>query len=287
MFHIELRAAEGVNFPYHVIGKAQLRILPFADPWVWMDPQADPYVLFAQDYGAERADVGEVEALWYAWVSRVSSCCPDDAREGLRYCGEALLPVARRILPEYLSRWPAIHAKLVELLREAPSETDLSAAIRRNEQLFGLSYPEGGREVFHFNHFPTTATQKPGPHFILGLGCLSLPEGHLLGVIESEVGLTLLQQIIEDERVASHRQQLEEVTKHDHYVRGLPSLLDPLSWVIRAIARRGDAVTLDDIPRKPGEEGLWRITESLFHNRHLWPKAGLIDFVCAALEEIR
>jgi hypothetical protein len=101
------------------------------------------------------------------------------------------------------------------------------------------------------------------------------------------VGNTLLEQILEDERVSSYRRQLEEVTKQDHYVHGLPSLLDPLSWVVRAIEKRGDALTLDDIPRKPGEEGLWRITESLFHNRHLWPKAGLVDFVCASLDGLR
>jgi hypothetical protein len=287
VFQIGLRVAQGVNFPYYGMGKSDLRILPFADPWVWMDAQTDPYVLFAQDYGVERADVGEVEALWYDWLFQVSSYCPDDARESLKHCGSPLLSVAQRILPEYLSRWPGIHGKLTKLLRQAPSATDLFAAIRRNEQLFGLSYPEGGREVFHFNHFPTTATQKPGPHFVFGLGCLSLPEGHLLGAIESEVGLTLLEQILKNERVASHRRQLEDITKQDHYVHGYGSLLEALNFTVRAIERRGDAVTLDDLPRKPGEEGIWRITESLFHNRHLWPRAGLVDLVCAALEGLR
>lgn len=286
MFRIELTAAEGVNFPYYVMGKAQLRILPFDDPWVWVDPEADPYVLFAQDYGAERCDLGDVEDPWYDWLSQVSSSCPTDARESLQYCGGPLLPVARETLPEYLSRWPEIHAKLTKLLREGPSETDLSAATRRNEHLFGLSYPEGGQEVFHFNHFPTTAAQKPGPHFVFGLGCLSLPE-ELLPVIESELGTTLLQQILEDERLSSHRQQIEEITRQDHYVQGYGSLLDGLNMVVRTLEKRGAAVTLDDIPRKPGEEGLWRIMQSLFHHRHLWPEAGLIDFVCTSLDELR
>ncbi len=267
------------------MGKAQLRILPFADPWVWVNPEADPYALFAQEYGAERRDVGDVEGPWYDWLSHVSSCCPDDARESLKYCGDPLLPLAREILPEYLSRWPELHAKLAELLHEGPSETNLSSIIRRNEQLFGLSYPEGGREIIHFNHFPTVATQKPGPHFVFGLGCLDRPE-ELLPLIESELGTTLLLQIIEDERLASHRQQLEEITKHDHYIHGYVSLIEGLNMVVRRIERRGEAVTLDDLPRKPGEEGLWRIMESLFHHRHLWPRAGLIDFVCTSLEAL-
>lgn len=287
MFRIELRAAEGVNFPYYVMGKAQLRILPFADPWVWAEPQADPYVLFAHEYGAERQDLGEVEGPWYDWLSQVSSSCPDDARESLKYCGDPLLPVARGILPEYLSRWPEIHARLTDLLREGPSEADLSSVIRRNEQLFGLSYPEGGGEVIHLNHFPTTAAQKPGPHFVFGLGCLSLPGGQLLSVIESELGTTLLQQILMDQRVASRRRQIEEITKEDHYVRGLWSLIEGLNMVVRTLEKRGAAVTLDDLPRKPGEEGLRRIMESLFHHRHLWPKAGLIDLVCTSLDELR
>ncbi len=286
MFRIELRAAEGVNFPYYVMGKAQLRILPFADPWVWMDPQADPYLLFAQEYGAERCDLGDVEGAWYDWLSQISSSCSDDARESLKYCGGPLLPVAERILPEYLSRWREIHAKLTKLLREGPSEADLSSVIRQNEDLFGLSYPEGGREIIHFHHFPTGTTQKPGPHFVFGLGCLHRPE-ELLPVIESELGVTLLQQILENERVASYSRRIDEITKRDHYVRGPWSLLDGLNMVVRTIEKRGDAVTLDDIPRKPGEEGLWRIMESLFHHRHLWRRAGLIDFVCTSLEELR
>ena len=287
MFRIELQIAEGVNFPYYVMGKAQLRILPFADPWVWVDPQADPYLLFAQDYGVERHDVGDVEALWYDWLSQVSSSCPDHAREGLKYGRDPLLPVAQSFLPEYLSRWPGIHDRLTKLVQEAVSEADLSSAMRRNEHLFALSYPEGDRETIHFNHFPTTATQKPGPHFVFGLGCLSLPEGRLLRTIESEVGLTLLEQIVKDERVASYRAQLEEITRRDHYVQGFGSLLEALNNVVRTIEKRGASVTLDDLPRKPGEEGIWRITESLFHHRHLWPEAGSIDFVCAALEGLR
>ncbi len=283
MFRIELRVAEGVNFPYYVMGKAQLRILPFADPWVWIDPQTDPYALFAQEYGAEGGEVESAEDVWYEWLSQTSASCPDDAQESLKHCGGPLLPVARGILPEYLSRWPAIHAKLAGLLREAPSEADLSAALLRNERLFGLSYPEGGREVFHFNHFPTTATQKPGPHFVFGQGCLSRPE-ELLTTIESEVGLTLLGQLLTSERVASRRQQVEEITKQDRYVRGLWSLLEAVNGVVRVIERRGAAVTLDDMPRKPGEQGLWQITESLFRNRHLWPKAGLAHFVYTSLD---
>ncbi len=286
MFRIDLRAAEGVNFPYYVMGKAQLRILPFADPWVWVDPQADPYALFAQEYGAERCGLGDVEGPWYDWLSQVSSSCPDDARESLKHCGGPLLPVAERVLPEYLSRWPDIHAKITKLLREGPSEADLSSAIRRNEDLFGLSYPEGGRETIHFHHFPTATTQKPGPHFVFGLGCLRRTE-ELLPVVESELGVTLLAQILENERVASRRQQIEEITKQDHYVRGPWSLVEGLNMVVRTLEQRGAAVTLDDLPRKPGEEGLWRIMESLFHHRHLWPEAGLIDFVCTSLEGLR
>jgi len=288
MFQIELQVAEGINFPYYVMGKAQLRILPFADSWVWIDAETDPYALFAEKYGEESSEVEGAEALWYEWLSQTSASSPDDARESLEHCQGPLLPIARGILPEFLERWPAIHERLATLLRAGPSETALSSVLRRNEDLFGLSYPESGREVFHFNHFPTTATQKPGPHFIFGLGCLSLPQGQLLGTIAHEVGNTLLQQLIEDERLASYRERLEEITRHDRYVHGYWSFVEALNWVIGAIEREGNALTLDDIRRrrKPGEEGIWRITESLFRHRHLWPKAGLVNFVCASLDAL-
>ena len=61
-----------------------------------------------------------------------------------------------------------------------------------------------------------------------------------------------------------------------------------MNWVVRALDREGEALTLEDARRrrKPGEEGLWRITQCLLQHRHLWPGAGLIEFVCAALEEV-
>lgn len=286
MFRVELQVAEGVNFPYYVMGKAQLRILPFADPWVWTDPQADPYALFAQEYGAERSDIGDIEKLWYNWLSRISFSCPDNARGSLRCCDDPLLSIAQGVLPEYLTRWPDINSKLTGLVREAASDADLSSGISRNEQRFGLSYPDGGREVIHVNHFPTTATQHPGAHFVLGMGCLARPD-ELLRVIESEVGLKLLAQILEDEQVASHCQQLEDITGQDDYVQGFWSLLEAVNGVVRAIERRGASVTLEEMPRKPGERGFWQITESLFRNRHLWGEAGLIEFVRRSLDDLQ
>ncbi len=286
MFEIELRAAEGVNFPYYVMGKYQLRILPFADPWVWVDAQSDPYILFAREHGADATEVENSEAAWYKWLSRTAAVCPDDARVSLSHCQGPLLAIAQCLLPDYLARWPAIHQKLAESLSDGPSEADLLSVLRQNESTFGLSYPETGQEVLHFNHFPTTATQKVGPHFIFGLGCLSLPEGHLLATIAHEVGNTLLWQIVDDKRVAVYRDLVENVTRQDRYVRGYGSLVEALNWVIRAIERDGDGLTLGSLQarRKPGEEGIWRITESLFRQRRLWPEAGLVDFVCASLD---
>lgn len=285
MFHIELRVAEGVNFPYHVLGKAQLPISPFTDPWVWMDSQADPYILFAQEYGAEEGDVGEAEDIWYDWVSQTISRSPESARESVQYCDDRLLPIVQEILPEYLSRWPGIQEKLEELLCEAVSEGDLTSIIQWNERVFGLSYPEDDREIIYFNHFPTVAQQKPGPHFVFGLGCLYQRE-LLLQRIESEVGITLLGRIFEDERVCVSFRRIEPMTRQDRYVQGRGSLLEALNNVIRAIEKHGDAITLEDIPHKPGERGYWKIVESLFHNRDLWHREGLIGFVCASLDYI-
>ncbi len=225
-------------------------------------------------------------SFWYNWLSRTAAVCPDDATESLRHCQGPLLSIAQSILPEYMGRWPAIHEKLAALLRDGPSEADLLSALQRNEALFGLSYPESGREVFHFNHFPTTATQKPGPHFVFGLGCLALPEGQLLQAIESEAGLTLLEQILKHERVSFFHDRVAEITKCDHYVQGDYGLLEAVNNVVRVIAKAAAAVTLDEMPHKPGEDGYERIVAGLFGHRHLWPQAGLIDFVCASLEAL-
>jgi len=286
MFRINLRISEGINFPYYVLGKAQLAISPFNDSWVWMDPQSDPYVLFAQEYGiVEKVDLGDVGDAWYDWLSKTISNCPESAGDSLRYCDSQLLPLAQRLLPEYMPRWPSIQVKLARLLSKAVSETDPSFVIQRNESLFGLSYPENGREVIYFDLFPTIAQQKPGSHLVFGLGCLQRP-GQLLSQIESEVGLTLLERVFECERLCLAFRRVEAITKDDRYVRGRGSLLEALNNVIRAIEKHGDTVTLNDIPHKPGEQGYWQIVESLFGHRHLWKEKGLYDFLIVSLDEL-
>jgi len=105
MYRINLRVSEGINFPYYVLGKAQLAISPFPDSWVWMDPQSDPYAIFAQEYGiVGQADLADVGDMWYDWLSKTMHNCPECAGDSLRYCGSQLLPIAQRLLPEYLSR---------------------------------------------------------------------------------------------------------------------------------------------------------------------------------------
>jgi len=173
----------------------------------------------------------------------------------------------------------------VKLLRKAVPEPDLPLVLQRNERLFGLSYPENGQGVIYFDLFPTVAQQKPGSHLVFGLGCLHRP-GQLLSQIEGEIGLTLLEMIFECERVRQSFRRIEAVTNNDRYVRGRGSLLEALNNVIRAIERRGDAVTLDDIPRKPCEQSYWQIVESLFGHRHLWKEEGLYDFIIASLDAI-
>ncbi len=283
MFCIELQVAEGANFPYCILGKAQLAISPFTDPWVWMDRETDPHILFDQEYGAEETDLGDVEDAWYDWLSQTISHSPQ--RGSPQYCTTPLLAIAQRILPEYLSRWPGIQNKLAKLLREAVSETDLLSIIQRNERLFGLSYPDDGEETIHFNLFPTLAEQKPGAHFVFGLGCLYQSE-RLADRIESEVGLTLLERILQDEGVCALSRRPETVTKNDRYVRGRGSVIEAVNSVLRAIDKHGDALTLDRIPQKLGEEGYWRIVKSLFRHRHLYPQIGLRDYVFISLDAI-
>jgi hypothetical protein len=61
--------------------------------------------------------------------------------------GCQLQRLARGILPDYLSKWPRIRQKLVALLEKAVPETELPAVIKRNERLFGLTYPDDVRQT--------------------------------------------------------------------------------------------------------------------------------------------
>ena len=158
--------------------------------------------------------------------------------------------------------------------------------MRENEALLDLSYPENSREYIYFNLFPTMAQQRPGPHFVFGLGCLYQPS-QLLTQIKHEVGLILLERIFEDERVRRSFRRIEIITKNDRFVQGRGSVLEALNNVIRALEKHGESVTLDDISQKPGERGYWCIVESLFQHRHLWKKVDLCDYVIASLEAIQ
>ena len=285
MFQIRLCVSQGVCFPYHILGTGRLSIAPFTDPWVWLDAESDPYALFARKYGVTETGIADVEEDWYDWVSKTISRCPESAAESLQYCSESLRQLAEGALPIFLAQWDDIHEELEQLLDRAVSDADLAGILQKNEHLFGLTYPSEGQEIFYFNHFPTLAAQRPGPHFVLGLGSLHRI-AHLLETIAHEASLTLLEQFLHDDGIRPFLERVERVTREDRYAQGGASLIEALGFTVRALDRHREATTLAHIPSKPGETGFRQITEILFLQREVYWQSGARALLLSALRKL-
>ena len=143
--NIQLATGAGMNLPYYVMGKAQLRIAPFHDQWVWVDPDSDPFSRFVDQYGAIRTDVDDVEEQWYDWLARVLSSDPFSVDQALSLCPQGLLSMATACTEEFVPRWPTIEAELKCKSEAVLPANALQQAVRANERMFGMAYPPGKR----------------------------------------------------------------------------------------------------------------------------------------------
>jgi hypothetical protein len=283
MFQVKVLVSEGVNFPYYVMGKAQLRIAPFTDPWVWPDASSDPFECFVRMYGTVQVCLPDIEDAWYDWLSATIVSSPESAPDCLPFCSDPLRKVAEPLVPEFLSAWPAIQADLSDRTGSALRQINVCQMLRDNEALFGLTYPTNGEKVFYVCFFPTLAAQQPGPHFVLGSACLSDPAS-LAKTIRGELGASLLEQLLQDDAIRLILPVVEFITRRDRDVRGGGALLEAVNQVVRAV--QGDGEPELERLRKPEAEGHWRLVESLYQHRHLL-QDGLSSFVVASVNDLR
>lgn len=283
MFSVRVAVAEGVCFPYFVMGKAQLRITPFCDPWVWADSIGDPFERFAAQYGAAMAQLGCSGELWYDWLAFVVDSCPYSTTQALAVCPATIRPVAAASVPQFAYIWPRLEALLTKQCKAAISDTDLRQVIRANEELFGMEYPPDGKQLFFVSFFPTLAAQQPGSHFVLGSACLDDPSS-LRRTIAAELGITLLWQLIESDEIAAVLPIVERLTRHDRDVQGRGALLEAVNQIVRS-CRSGSDVDVARL-RKPEAEGYWCLLQALYEHRDLMA-TGLPAFVSQSVKALK
>jgi len=280
--NIQLTTGAGMNLPYYVMGKAQLRIAPFHDQWVWVDPDSDPFAQFAAQYSAIKAEIGDVEEPWYDWLARVLSSDPFSVEQALSLCPQSLLTMATACTEEFVSRWPTIEAELKHKSETVLPADILQEAVRANGRMFGMTYPPGKRLWFFVSLFHTLASQQPGPHFVLGAALLD-DRDHLLFTINHELAIALLEPICEEERVANVLPIVDEITRRDRDVRGKGALLEAVVHTVHTHEQGGSNI---ERYRKPYAEGYWQLLESLWRHRHLLQQ-GVAEFIVQSVAALR
>lgn len=271
-----------MNLPYYTMGKARLRIAPFHDHWVWVDPDSDPFSRFENQYGTINAEVGDVEEQWYNWLARVLSSDPFSVDQALSLCPRSLLTVATACAEEFVSRWPEIEAELKHKSEAALPADALQQAVCANERMFGMAYPLDKHLRFFVSLFHTLASQQPGPHFVLGAALLD-DRDHLLFIINHESAIALLEPVCEEERVADVLPIVNEITRHDRDVRGKGALLEAVVHTVHTHEQGGSDI---ERHRKPQAEGYGQLLESLRRHRHLLQQ-GITEFVVESVAALR
>jgi hypothetical protein len=148
----------GANFPYHFLGKANLRIDPF------IRNRLVAYEEFQSIHGVV-AMKGEVSReTWMNWVRASMLKAPESAE------ASALLgpPQACELVSDFMSSWPSISQEVEKEVRLARSECSLADLLGANEELLSARYIRGGMRFF-YNHFATTTTQHFQDDVSIGL----------------------------------------------------------------------------------------------------------------------
>jgi len=183
----------GVNFPYYVLARSNLRIGPFAR-------RDEAYAEIHQKYGKTDVDwdsVPRIADVWWDWLWRVGFNGPYESvqqaiahihsREGdaeFNAAAEKLISVAESLIPDYVEHWKRIHAEVNAVVQSMLESFPTEETLRKNEEIMHRTYGPA-EAVFYYNFLRTQAAQSDSRErngdifclYIVGLDYLRDAEG--------------------------------------------------------------------------------------------------------------
>lgn len=157
-YEINHLISSGVNFPYYVLARGDIRINPF------MNNRPEAYNEFQEQYGVAHLKRGIKSDTWHKWLRTTVLDCPDSAEKSadIGPCE------VQSFLPSFSTDWPRISSALEKEVQEALSHLDIEQVMGGNEALLDRKYGPG-RMRFYYNLLATWTTQHYGDDVSIGL----------------------------------------------------------------------------------------------------------------------
>ncbi len=246
----------GMNFPYYVLARTDLRIPPFAE----YDPA---YKEIRGKYGKIDVDwesVPRVNEAWWDWLWRVGNNGPYESveqaiahihsKEGdaeFNAATEKLKSVTDSLVSDYVKHWKDIRTEVNAIVDSILESFPTEEILNKNEELMGRTY-EPAEAVFYYNFLRTTTAQSRSNErngglfclYIVGLDYLQDAEG-FAGFMAHELRHILINQsgVFEREDIQDTIGQLHSLTEGWRDSSEVGCIIENMNFVLDAWSEHG------------------------------------------------
>lgn len=295
-YTIRHAVAQGVNFCFYLLGKAQLRLPALARPMLWIGLDRDPFADFARRFDATPArelDALHVEPLWRPWLQAIVETCPDAAADTLSVMPDlparphvraAFQRFGRMHLNDFLERWTGIKLEMEGRLAEAVRSFDARRILARHQEALGIEY-QPGRATFQYHLLPVFSVNRFGGACVVGAAYLERPDrladvvAH--GVLHALVGQT---DVWRREQVRAALEALGRNLRLS-YLRPQDGAEEALCILTDVLEYEGEGAPFERIERRVAPPALRIIARAFYDTRRMRRSQGFIEWIAAALQQ--
>lgn len=289
----------GLNFPYYVLARTDLRIGPFAK-------YDNAYAQIHRKYGKIDVDwnsVPRVGDVWWDWLWPVSANGPYESAEQaithfpsrgedaeLNAAAEKLGYVAKSLIPDYVKHWKQIQAEVSAVVQAMLESFPTEEILRRNEEILRRAY-EPADAFFYYDLLRTRATQSwehdGDSIYIVGLDYLRDAKG-FAGFMAHELRHILINQsgIFGREDIRTLIKRIHPLTKDWTGSSEVGCVIENMNWVLDAWYEHGIDFEFHQVQSYKRREEDRIIARAFCDNRQILANNSFEEFVEASLKQL-
>jgi hypothetical protein len=304
----------GVNFPYYVLARTNLRISPFAG-------RDKAYAEIHKRYGEFDVDwdsVPRIGDVWWDWLWRVGFNGPYESvqqtiahihseggdaesiaaqQEFRTPTVEKLIFVAKSLMPYYVQHWKEIQAEVNAVVQSLLESFPTKEILKKNEEILHRTY-EPAEAFFYYNFFRTTTAQsRPWDHsdkllYIVGLDYLRDAKG-FAGFMAHELRHILINQsgVFGREDILASIQSIHSLTKDWKDSSEVGCVIENMNFVLDAWYENGIDFDFSAFSRMYSRSGRREedriIAKAFYDNRQILTDDSFEKFVEASLQQLK
>lgn len=258
----------GMNFPYYILARTNLRIPPFAT-------HDSAYAEIHQKYGKFDTDWNSVTSIgdaWWNWLwgiffngpyesaqQTIECIHPEDGETEADAAADELVSVVEHLIPEYTRHWEQIYVEVNSIVQSILESFPTDEILRKNEALLHRTY-QREQAFFYYDLLRTTATQSKNNNgssvYVVGLGYLRDTKG-FAGFMSHELRHILINQsgVFDQENILTSIQSIHSLTKDWQDSSQVGCVIENMNFLLDDWYENGIDLDFSEFSRRQSNSG--------------------------------